>query len=424
MSIVGSQTVSLDSGNRTYGSPDDATFAIDSDLIRAYDKEHIRVKLQDFCVRNAAYDVAKGMNDQFVIQPAGYNPVTNVIIPPNVGFTISYGSPDAYYPSVRVTIPGFGYLSNGQIASQIQTALTNKISGSSWTVKWQNWSNPSSTTGRKFGIVLNTAGANFTLAFDPDYNIGILRTKMGFLGNNYPSGGGAASNAYYAEQSDLPNEKVPSCYITLPQGFYDADRLVTVLTGIYPFSGGSPVGDSSINTDPWTVSTDSVTNSLTMTAPSTFPTNVTLNFTDTYLPANLTTNTLMGFSGTQYGPVGANGSFSSDEETQLTRVSNLIIHTDIPPRKANQILDNFSTVQAINQLPFVKQSNVLARLPIDVPQGALISYRDLNDDFVYNIAPDRLQSLRIYLTDQYNQKIPQTPDATFNCVLRFDYFAE
>ena len=405
----------LDSANRSYGTHDDATFQIDSDLIRCYGSEHMRVKLQDWVMRNAYYDVAKNLNDQFLVQPS--NPQTPLIAP-NSGFYVTYGSPDVYIVDARVTIPGKGYMTNNQVASQIQTALTNKFSGSSWTVRYQNWSNPSSTSGKKFGIVCNTPNTNFTLRFTSDDG---LRVVMGFTQFQYPQGGGAASNAYYAESTNLSDELIPSTYITLPQGFYDSDRLQTVLSNTYPFSGGNPPGDSAVTTDPWTVTTDNVSNTVSLVAPSTFPTTMLLKFTDFYLPTNLTTNTLLGFGQTSYGPA---TTFTSDQETQLTRVSNLVIHTNIPPKRANQVLDNYSSLGDIDTMPFMKQSNILARLPVDVPQGALLSYRDLNNDFSYPVGPDRLQSVRIYLTDQFNQSIPMTADVQFNCVLKFEYVSD
>lgn len=418
MSINRTQTIFLDSSNRSAGTIDNAVFQVGSDLIKTQKGEHMRLKLSDFCTRNGYRDIVTGANDQFVLHPA--NPGKPIVSNNySEGFTITWG---AVNPVIKyITIAGVGYLTNNQIATELQTALNTELSSANFTVKYQNWNNPSSATGKTFGIVDNSSGNTsiFSMQFSGN---DAIRTLLGFQHYNYPVSPATATNAYYAETADLPDVSFPSVYVTLPQGFVDLDSIQTLLQQTYPFCGGTVPGDSTITTAAWTITTNAVTNQITFMLPSSFPSSMTLNFTDLYLPKGLTTNTLLGFAGSNYGPAAPGGNFTSDQEVKLTRVSNLVIHTDVPPKRSEQALDNFATaMNTLNPIAFMKCSNQLARIPVNVEQGALIGWRSLQDDFLFETAAERLQSIRIWLTDELNQPISMTPDCTFNAVLKIDY---
>ena len=87
------------------------------------------------------------------------------------------------------------------------------------------------------------------------------------------------------------------------------------------------------------------------------------------------------------------------------------MHIDCAARHVNQVLDNYSNSTYISNLGFFKHSNILARIPVDVDNGSLISFRSLTDEFTFELGVDRLQNMRIWLTDEYNNALASTRDS-------------
>lgn len=130
------------------------------------------------------------------------------------------------------------------------------------------------------------------------------------------------------------------------------------------------------------------------------------------------TNTLLGFGGLVYAD---DNEFVSDQEVNLTRVSNIVLHVDCAPRHVNQVLDNYLNAGYISNLGFFKHSNILGRIPVDCDNGSLIGWRSLTDEFTFELGVDRLQNLRVWLTDEYNNALASTKDSNWNCVIKVSY---
>ena len=225
-------------------------------------------------------------------------------------------------------------------------------------------------------------------------------------------------NKYQAESTNLPDNNFPTTIVQLPQGFYNLDRMTDTLQSLFPFCGGGTPTDST-QYPAWAISNDSVTNFITFDGTESNPQapNVQFVFNSPLVSAR-STNTLLGFGGTSYGSTNL---FISDQEVNLTRVSNIVLHIDCAARHVNQVLDNYSNSTTISNLGFFKHSNILGRIPVDCDNGSLIGWRSLTDEFTFELGVDRLQNMRVWLTDEYNNALASTKDSDWNCVIKVSY---
>lgn len=323
----------------------------------------------------------------------------------NDTFKISIGTVGAQ--TYTIVVP-WRYYTLNSLAGTIQTLLNALPTGNIFQVVYGQ------VSPGYYSYSITDTSSTATEVYTLDFSTSTLGKTLGFQQQTYGTPNPSAK--YQAETTNLADNVFGTTIVTLPQGFYDFDRMTTTLQNQFPFSGGSLPGDSTVY-PAWTITGDDVTNFITFDGtPQTFP-EVQFVFNSPHVTAR-STNTLLGFSQNVYGN---SNIFTSDQEINLTKVSNLVLHIDCPARHVNQVLDNYVNSTTISNLGFFKHSNVFARIPVDCDNGSLISFRSLTEEFTFELGVDRLQNMRIWLTDEYNSPLAATADTNWNAVIKVRY---
>ncbi len=107
---------------------------------------------------------------------------------------------------------------------------------------------------------------------------------------------------------------------------------------------------------------------------------------------------LLGFDKAVY--VAANDVILAPRPFNLSRTSQIVMHTDIQPAFPQCTIDNYGLTQKL-----FDNSDIMAVIPVDQPPRGLINYQSTEKINRITIKPDELRTVRIFFTDDRNVQL-------------------
>lgn len=131
-----------------------------------------------------------------------------------------------------ITIPPRNY-TLASLAGKIAAILNAEPTGKTFTVTYDD----SATAGQKRYTITDISSTATTEVCTLDFSKCQLGKTLGFQQTTY--GVGNPSKKYQAETTNLAENDFPTTIVTLPQGYYNLDRVTDTLQSLFPFCGGS-----------------------------------------------------------------------------------------------------------------------------------------------------------------------------------------